>query len=113
MTAPLLDMDCALDFLDGDADLCVQLLNTLSPALDEALDTLPSHIAREEWSEVGGIAHRLIPSMRIFCPVAVQPVMALNELSRQADRQAMQDQVARTLPLLQQLASEIRDNLGS
>ena len=108
MTERLLDLDGALEFLDGDVELRDQLLVVLLRVLDEAVRGLPGMVERRDWREIGDVAHQLAPSLSIFCPSVAAPVSALGAALRDDDEDRREALALRAVPLMEQVRAEVR-----
>ncbi len=113
MTEPLLDLDSALEFLDGDEDLCEQMLEVLQVVLANAVTSLPDLIARRSWLETRDIAHKLVPSLSIFSPVVAKPMLALASAPQPSAGESYEAKVAQVLQLLVRLLREVEQEVAS
>jgi hypothetical protein len=109
VTTALLDLDTALAFLEGDGELCMELLGTFQSVLEDAVGTLPELIARRDWGAASTMAHRLVPSLRIFCPVGVVPADGLCAAWHQRDSGSCETFASQLVVLLLGLSREIAD----
>lgn len=113
MTAPLLDLGSALEFLDGDEDLCEQMLQVLQPVLANAVTSLPDLVARRNWRETRAIAHKLAPSLSIFSPVVAKPMLALASPPQHSSGESPEAGAAQAVQLLVRLLREVEQEVAS
>ena len=104
----LLDLDGALEFLDGDAELCERLMCSLVAMLDEAGAELPVLVATRDWIGVGDLVHRIGPSVALFSERAAAPITALHAAARDGDVRECKRLADLAQPLLAGLADAIR-----
>ena len=114
MTTPLFERDAVLDNLDGDVELLHEIAGIYLESYSGEIERINTATASKDGAGLYTIAHTLKGSVGNFGATALVEAARVVELhARQNQFDNVAAEVARLTGLLEQLAAELRAEVGS